>query len=444
MKQSHKTAIKLVVLLGLLLVTLVPLMLIRAIVREREHRQTTAQEEVIALHGGRQLLVGPVLVVPVTVTVVNERGVAREETREIAIPPAELDVELTVDPELLNRGIYEIPVYQATARMTTRFAIDAGVAPAGDLPVDLAGQGPGRVDWRQAEIVLGIEGIRGLRTQPTARVDGRPVEVHSSGRQVGYSRAGVSVPLTQASPGESYEVEIVLGLQGGGSIHLVPTGMVTRASMESTWPSPSFSGEVLPSFRSVTEDGFAADWELTGLGMGMPEIWRWSGTEEPWLYGKTVGVELLQPVGHYQRTERSVKYGILFVLLPFVALFLLEIFTTARIHPIQYLLVAAAKTVFYFLLLSLSEHIGFGAAYWSAAGATVLLVTAYLTGVVDKSWQAYLVGGMIASEYLFLFSALQSEDYALLIGSTGLFALLTVVMIATRRINWYQGEPASP
>jgi inner membrane protein len=441
MKQSHKTAFKLVVLLGLLLVTLVPLMMIRAIVRERENRQMTAQEEVIALHGGRQVLVGPVLVVPVTVTVVNERGVAREETREIAIPPVELDVQLSLNPELLNRGIYEIPVYQAATAMNARFEIEEGVGLSGNLPLDRSG----RIEWSQAEVVLGIEGIRGLRTQPTATVDGRRTEVQSSGRQVGYSRAGVQVPLPQATPGGSYEVDIALGLQGGGSIYLVPTAMVTRASMQSEWPSPSFSGEVLPTFRSVTEDGFSADWELTGLGMGMPEIWKWSGTEEPWLYGKTIGVELLQPVGHYQRTERSVKYGVLFVLLPFVALFLLEIFTTARIHPIQYLLVAAAKTVFYLLLLSLSEHIGFGAAYWSAAGATVLLVAAYLTGIVDKRWQAYLVGGMIASEYLFLFSALQSEDYALLIGSTGLFALLTVVMIATRKINWYSPDtsPAS-
>jgi inner membrane protein len=440
MKQSQKTALKLVVLLCLLLVTLIPLMMIRAIVRERENRQVTAQEEVIALHGGRQVLVGPVLVVPVTVTVVNERGVAREETREIAIPPAELDVQLTLDPELLNRGIYEIPVYQATTALTARFQIDPDI----HLPVDLAGEGAVRIDWGQGKIVLGIEGIRGLRTQPTATIEGLPAEVHSSGRQVGYSRAGVSVPLPQAAPGGSYEVAIGLALQGGGSLHLVPTAMVTRASMESPWPSPSFSGEVLPAFRSVTDDGFSADWELTGLGTGMPEIWRWSGVEEAWLHGRTIGVELLQPVGQYQRTERSVKYGVLFVLLPFVALFLLEIFTSARIHPIQYLLVAAAKTLFYLLLLSLSEHIGFGAAYWGAAGATVILVTAYLTGVVAKRWQAYLLGGMIASEYLFLFSALQSEDYALLIGSTGLFALLTVVMIATRRINWYQGEPESP
>lgn len=153
------------------------------------------------------------------------------------------------------------------------------------------------------------------------------------------------------------------------------------------------------------------------------------------------GVDLIQPVGHYQRTERSVKYGILFVLLPFVALFLLEVFTSARIHPIQYFLVAAAKTLFYLLLLSLSEHIGFSAAYWGAAGATVVLVTAYLTGVVEHGRQALLVGGMIAAEYLFLYSALQSEDYALLIGSTGLFAILAIVMIATRRIDWYQGDP---
>jgi len=429
---GFKTGLKLAVLLGLLLVFIVPLSMIGSLVDEREQRQRATQEELISLQGGRQVVTGPLMLVPVTVTVVSDQGILREQIREVAILPESLATRVRLTPEILTRGIYEVPVYQASVEMDIEFSLPQESA----LPVDRLV----RVHWGEARVAIGIQGVSGLRTQPVVAVDGRAAAVASGNRQIGSARSGIAMAVSQAAPGSAHTATVALALGGGGSIHFVPTAVRSSLTMTSPWPSPSFSGEMLPSSRSLTDDGFESHWETTSLGMGMPEAWLAtdsSGSGEHWLHANRIGVELFRPVGHYQRTTRSVKYGILFVLLPMVALFLLEVFTSVRIHPIQYLMVAAAKTVFYLLLLSLSEQIGFTTAYWSAAAVTIILVTGYLSGLVARRGQALLVGGMVATEYLFLFTALQSEDYALLIGSLGLFVLLAVVMIATRKINWY-------
>jgi inner membrane protein len=340
-----------------------------------------------------------------------------------------------LDPQVLTRGIYEVPVYEASIGMNAEFVLPWET----ELPVDRLV----RVHWDEARIAVGIQGVSGLRAQPAVAVDGRAVTIASSNRQIGVARSGIAVAVNEAAPGSVHTADVALTLGGGGSIHFVPAAVRSALTMTSAWPSPSFGGEMLPSGRELTDDGFEAHWETTSLGMGMPDVWLASGSggsggsSEHWLEWNRIGVELFRPVGHYQQTTRSVKYGILFVLLPMVALFLLEVFTSVRIHPIQYLMVAAAKTVFYLLLLSLSEQIGFTTAYWGAAAVTSILVTGYIAGLVERRIHAFLVGGVVATEYLFLFTALGSEDYALLVGSLGLFALLAVVMIATRKINWY-------
>jgi inner membrane protein len=232
-----------------------------------------------------------------------------------------------------------------------------------------------------------------------------------------------------------------LALSGGGSFAVTPLAGTATYEVSSSWRDPSFDGTVLPSARELTEDGFSARWESTAIGMGLPGSWT-SAPGTPNSYGGRMIVELYQPVSSYQQTERSVKYGALFVLLPFVALFLLETFTGIRVHPVQYLLVAAAKIVFYLLLLSLSEQLPFALAYAIGAAATTTLLTSYVLAFTRKRSHGLAMGAMIAGEYLFLFAALQSQDYALLIGSLALFAVLGAMMISTRRVDWYAGKRA--
>jgi inner membrane protein len=426
---GFRTGVKLAVLLFLLLVFIVPLDMIHSLVRERRNRESQTQRELVDLQGGEQTIVGPLLAVPVTVRTVDDQGRQREEAREVFIMPAGMESRISIEPEVLRRGIYEVPVYRAAVSMSAQFELP----PTDELRVNSLL----RVDWSDAHLVMGVQGVSGLRSQPAATVNGVSRPVTSSQRGLGWIQAGFAIPVGDAQPGNVYDLDLAFHLNGGGSFHVVPTAWHSSVTMESTWTSPSFTGAMLPSARSLSDDGFQAHWETTSLGMGMPDSWL-STVYALWVNDNPLGVALYQPVDHYQQTTRSVKYGILFVLLPFVALFLLEIFTGTQIHPIQYLMVAAAKTIFYLLMLSLGEHIGFAAAYWVGAAATTLLITAYLFGLVSRKRHAMLLGGMVAAEYLFLFAALQSEDYALLIGSVGLFALLAVVMLITRKINWYR------
>ncbi len=444
---GFRTGLRIVVLIVLLLVLLVPLHMVRSIVRERERRHAQTVEEIVTLQGGRQELIGPLVSIPITERYLDDEGIARFRVRDVLVVSEAMEATVTLDPELLSRGIYEVPVYEAGIE------IGASVTLPSAEEISFAGTGVQQIHWNEAVLVLGIHGVSGLRTAPSVTVDGLSSEVESGGGGLSSIRTtfegdapsrgayerGFSVVLPNAGPGTNHDIALSLALSGGRSFHAVPTAEHSSIVMESGWTSPSFTGDLLPSSRSLSEDGFSAEWEMTALGMGMPDLWIGGATYPEWLETSRVGVALFQPVNHYQQTLRSVKYGVLFLLLPFVALFLLEMLTGASIHPVQYLLIAAAKIVFYLLLLSLSEHIPFVAAYWSGATATVVLATLYVAAFLRRKSHAFLLGGMIAAEYVFLFSALQSEDYALLIGSVGLFALLAAVMMATRRIDWCGG-----
>lgn len=427
---GFRVGLKLAVLIVLLLILLIPLALIRAVVEEREQRRDAALTEIVDLQGGSQLIVGPLVSLPVTVGYVDDQGVARSRTETVMIVPSELRVDAAIVPEVLSRGIYQVPVYEVAG--TIEGAV--GLPTLDQLPL----ANVRRVHWDQAELVLGISGVAGIRTSPTVTIDGTEQAVASSGG-VGPASAGVAAPLRGAGPQTQHRFTVALALSGGGGFHMLPTAIGSSVAIDSSWPSPSFSGDLLPTERQLSDDGFSATWETTALGMGMPPLWVGGRNATPWLNSSRVGVELYQPVGHYQQTLRSVKYGALFLLLPFAALFLLEVFTGVRIHPIQYLFVAAAKTVFYLLLLSLSEQIAFEAAYWIGAAATAVLVAVYVGAFLYRRGHAWIIGAMITGEYLFLFAALQSEDYALLIGSLGLFALVALMMIVTRKIDWYRG-----
>lgn len=447
-----RTGLKVAVLATLLLAMLVPLAMIRSLVEEREARQSATTAEIIALHGGRQELAGPALVIPVVTREVDSEGVEREATRRIAFLAEEVELTARLETEVLRRGIYEAPVYLASVTVDGTLALPARDSfPREDIA---------SVRWEDAELVVGVSGISGLRSEPGVWFDGRALPVTGTPLAPGGLYTGFAAPLELAGPPMSREngawpFRVELDVSGGGGFHVVPTAYRSAVRIDSAWASPGFTGGILPAAREVSDNGFTATWTTTALGTGMPEAWniaddtgtdrgpygepggRFTTGASPAAGWTRVGVDLVQPVDAYQLTLRSVKYGVLFVLLPIVALFLLEALTAVTIHPLQYLLVAAAKVVFYLLLLSLSEHIAFALAYWAGALATTALITVYVVAFTKRSAHAMAVAALVVAEYLVLFVALQSEDYALLIGSLGLFAMLGAVMLATRRIDWY-------
>jgi inner membrane protein len=454
---------KLVKVLGvgiLVLLLLIPLGMVRSLVLERQQRQAGVQAEIARIWGAAQTLTGPVLSIPYdSVCSVQETEkdgkvvfVMRPCEKQAHFLPETLSVDGPVSPERRARGIFNVVVYRTELRIQGDFLVPSFE----DLMRD-SGAKVGPVDaihWSRASLGIGIPDLRGIR--------GR-VELDWQGKRVPFSpgvvdsnlwTAGLRAPLRLDDPakkpaaGKRIPFSLSVSLGGSGGLRLMPFGRQTRLALRSTWPSPSFVGAFLPESRTVKKDGFQAAWNVSYYGRSFPQQWAWEETPSLMeaIAGSSFGVDFVQPVDIYQQTERSVKYGALFLVLTFVTFFLFELFQPIRVHPVQYLMVGSALCLFYVLLLSLAEQVAFGWAYLIAGGATVLLLGAYAAAVLHGKGRAGVFAGVLGLLYAYLYVLLQAEDYALLLGSVGLFLILALVMLITRRVDWYgsTAEPAEP
>jgi inner membrane protein len=278
--------------------------------------------------------------------------------------------------------------------------------------------------------------------------DGAALATSPSIDTAGMGSQAFDVKIPGLADGAAAEIPFVvkIDLKGTQQINFQPGGRTTTVRLASTWPHPAFAGAFLPDRSRISDAGFDAEWRLSHLGRGYPQAWRDEDMRPQQIEQAAVasrfGVQLITPVDVYHRAERSTKYGALFILLTFCTFFVVELLQRRRLHPVQYLLVGAALCLFYLLLLSLSEHIGFGAAYLAAAVATIAVIGMYAGHVLGGQGVRTVAG--LSLLYGFLYVLLQLEDYALLVGSVSLFLILATVMYATRRVNWYAiGRPAS-
>jgi inner membrane protein len=250
------------------------------------------------------------------------------------------------------------------------------------------------------------------------------------------SDSGVSVmaPLDLKSA-KTYKFSFDLNLNGSQSLNFIPLGKETNINLASKWANPSFDGAFLPDQRQVSKDGFTAQWKILSLNRNYPQ--SFSESDSYSIKDSAFGVKFLVPIDQYQKITRSVKYAIMFIALTFLTFFFVEIFNKKRIHPIQYLLVGFALLVFYTLLLSISEHTNFNFAYILSSIATIILITLYSKAIFKNNFLSLLLGCILIILYGFMYVVLQLQDYALLMGSIGLFIVLAAVMYASRKIDWY-------
>lgn len=435
-KRRLKTSIgmKLFVIGFLILLFLIPLGMLSSLVRERAMRRTEAATEVASTWGSRQVLGGPVLVVPFLQHGKDEKGKAVTWVSSASFLPETLKVEGRIHPERRSRGIFESVVYRADLRWTGAFE-RPGFETWHIAPED--------VIWRDAYLTVGVPDMRGIRTALKLDWSGRELPLAPGGAEEGLWTSGlkVTVPgLAEGKAGERYAFAFDLGINGSEALQILPLGKQTSVALKSDWPDPKFTGAFLPESRTVSGTGFSALWNVSYFGRSYPQQWRQDEAARvasvESLHGSAFGVELFLPVDIYQKTERSTKYGVLFLILTFLTFFLYEVFNPFSLHPLQYLLVGAALCLFYLLLLSISEHAPFALAYLVAATATVLLIGGYSAAILRGRLRALVMTGVLGCLYGYLYVLLQLEDYALLLGSVGLFATLALVMYVTRRIDW--------
>jgi inner membrane protein len=434
--------VKMLVIGFLVLLLLIPLGMVGSLVAERQSRSGQAAEEVAASWGRSQTLAGPVLTVPYVERTKNAKGVTVSKTNyDVRFLPETLEVEGDIATERRSRGIFEAAVYHTDLRWRGTFArpdFSAWRVPPEDIL------------WQEAYLSVGVPDMRGITSGIDLTWGDRTLQLAPGGGEAGMWSSGLRVPipgLAESKPGEVYAFAFDLGLNGSGSLSFLPFGKETRVALKSPWPSPSFKGAFLPAKRTVRGTGFEAAWNVSWFGRSYPQQWRIGDAgevaSEDALNSSAFGVELLVPVDAYQKTERARKYGVLFLLLTFLTFFLYEQFNPFSLHPVQYLLVGSALCLFYLLLLSISEHVPFGLSYLAAASATVLLIGGYSMAILRGALRALLMTVVLGALYGYLYVLLQLEDYALLLGSVGLFVILALVMYLTRRIDW-TGNPRNP
>lgn len=434
------TILKMGLLFVLVLLLLIPLAMVRGVLRERMARRDEAVGHITSAWGAQQLIAGPALVIPYQkrVVVTRERRLAdgRVETyqaedrgtQQAVFLPEALDIEAEIDPQSRRYGIYEAVVYEGQLKMAGRFAAPDFAA----LKIAEAD-----VQWADAMVAVAVTDLRGARGTLAIKLGERSLTMEPGNPlRMG---PGVSARLTDeavARTGATFELNF--NLNGSQRLRFAPFGKQTTVHVKSTWPDPSFVGAFLPVKRTVDAGGFDATWEVSYYGRAYPQQWvSADALETATIEPSNLGVDFLTVVDAYRHVERSIKYGILFVVLVFTAFFLFEVLAALRIHAFQYTMVGMALSLFYLALLSLSEFISFGGAYLAGAAASTLLITLYCGKVLGGGRRALLVGALLTVIYGFIFVILRLQDYSLLVGTAGLFLALGAVMYATRNIDWY-------
>lgn len=425
------------IILGFLAVVLViGLTMIRSLVAERANRAESVRMEIASSWGQRQTVGGPVLIIPYRQRYLNVNGREQVVVHRGYFLPSRLETTGQLYPERRQRGIFETVLYRADLKLAGTF----------DTP-DFSKWSVAAEDilWNEAVVTLGITDLRGIRGRAAMQWNGGEVPFGGGSADPRLWATGLTAPLTlpvpaPGAPNAKYPFRIDLRLNGSEQLQFLPLGGETVVDLRSSWADPSFGGAYLPESRSVAPTGFTARWTISSLARSYPQRWRDLNEE----HASTVaaiapsafGVGLISPVGHYQKTERSMKYGALFIVLTFLTFFLYELLSPVTLHPVQYFLVGGALCLFYLLLLSISEHAPFALAYAIGSFATIALITAYSAALLKSAMRVLGLAGFLTLLYGYLYVLLQLEDWALLMGSIGLFLILGLVMYTTRRVDW--------
>lgn len=424
----------------LIVLLLIPLLMIHGVITDRQQLRDDVLQDIARSSSYSQRLNGPVLVVPYRKTVrewkLNEKLNERyEETREVRghlyFLPEQFALDGQVQTEVRARGIYQARLFHADSRISGRFV----------LP-EQWGITENFADYRfdPAYLAVGISDIRGIENALKLELGSRQL-AFSPGTQVAWLGEGVHVMLPeQDSQNPSpFDFAFDLRLQGTEQLQVVPVGKTSQVKLASNWPHPSFIGNFLPTQREVTAQGFSANWQTTFFSTNLEEALRGCLAERGCddFNSRSFGVSFIDPVDQYLKSDRAIKYALLFIALTFAGFFLFEVLKSLAVHPIQYALVGFALAFFYLLLLSLSEHIGFGPAYLISAAACVLLIGFYVCHVLRSVAHGLGFSAGLAALYGLLYGLLSAEDYALLMGSLLLFGLLGTVMVLTRKLDWY-------
>ena len=431
--QSLRTNIyiKLFFITILITLLLIPTHMVKDLIYEREAVQNSAIREVSQKWGNGQTISGPYISIPYDHLV--ERFNKKDSTTAVVklkkwihFMPENLEINGEIIPEKRYRGIYEVAVYESDLNIKGNFD------PLNLKQFDIEKE---NVHFEKATLNIGISDLRGIERQVNLNWNGDTTLFTSGTSTTQVESEGIHAKAPMSNQDSlSYPFDFQLKLKGSGHLYFTPIGKTTDIKLTSNWETPSFTGSFLPDERTIDQNGFTAHWNILHLNRNFPTAWIGDTYQ---LSGSRFGTNLLLPVDNYIKSHRVARYAVLFIVLTFLIFFFVEVFKKVFIHPIQYLLIGIALVVFYTLLISFSEHVKFNYAYLIATTLTLLLISGYTTAIVKSR----IIGGFMLSVlvvlYTFIFIIIQQEDYALVLGSVGVFTILVLVMYFTRKTDWY-------
>lgn len=410
---------------------LIPTYMIKNLVNERESTQNNAILEVSSKWGNEQTISGPYISIPYLKNVKEKSnsGYADKvvQIKEyLHILPTQLNINGNINPEKRYRGIYEIVVYNSKINISGAFnSLDLSTL---DIPLQ-------NIQFNKAEFVVGINDMRGIEEQIDLTWNKDKVSFNPGVSSNDVVQSGINAGVT-INPADSstYNFNLTIDLKGSSRLYFTPVGKVSNISLTSEWPTPSFNGAFLPDQHKVSDKGFTANWKVLHLNRNYPQQWT---SNQYNISSSEFGIDLKLPVDNYQKSYRTIQYAILFIGFTFLVFFFIEVLNKVFIHPIQYILVGVALIVFYTLLLSISEHLKYNLAFIVSALSTLLLIAGYVKAILKSNALTGLISGILTVLYTFIFVIIQLEDFALLIGSIGIFMILGLVMYFSRKIDWY-------
>jgi len=443
----YSISLRMVVIGVLTLILLIPLTYIKDLINERQFRQESVVNEVNEKWGGQVIIYGPVLSLPYrfytevykTDPESKETFMEREEnTSVIFVFPEELSIDGVLSPHIKKRGIYNTVVYNGKTNIDGYFGMP-------DLEsLDIKTED---IIWEKAKVIIQTSNLKGINNDIKINMNKRvysflPIYSQRKNSLDHYEDVIVnmhsleSAALKLKGPDDLKKLRYSLNLDLNGSkqIRFIPVGRITTVQMRSTWDSPSFIGSYLPyNEDKIQEEGFDAKWKVLNINRGFGQLYK---SRIPDLSEYAFGVKLMLPVDQYQQSMRSAKYGYLVIALTFLVFFLIQTISKIHIHPFQYLMIGIALTLFYILLISISEHSNFFVSYMISGLSVLSLISLYSRSILkDKRFTAMIAASLLML-YAFIFVIIQLENYALIVGSIGLFFILALVMYASRKIDW--------
>ena len=433
----QSTTAKLMMVGALTIVLLLPLAFVQDLISERNQRKTEIMDEVSTIWGKDIMFYGPILKVPyksnVSTKIINEKKGAitlqnDSKTNYAYFFPNELNNKTNVlKNEKLKRGIYSPIVFNANLNFEGNFS---------NLDFAKMGISEENVDWDKASIIIKTTNLKSIKSELLIQLNGQKLLFEPTNTNDEYRIISTqSFNYNALATNQLLAFKFSINYNGSNSLKFIPIGKTTSVSIDSDWESPSFEGSfaATDATKKISNSGFHADWKILAINRTFSQQYN---NTLPNLDDYLFGVKLIQTVDEYQQNERASKYGFLVIGLTFLLFYLIQTISKINIHIFQYSMIGIALILFYTLLIAITEHSSFSLAYSLSSIAVIALITSYSVSILQNKKFPVLIGSSLVVLYSFIFVIIQLEDYALLVGSIGLFFILATVMYFSRKIEW--------